>query len=254
MIRRLPIALLPVLLAAGCASTTDLDVTRAQIVQQQQRLSQIETKISNDKLLDMINQVGSLQAEVAKLKGDVEVLNYNLQTTQKRQNDLYNDLDQRLTPLEGKTAATPAPGADSAARTDDGEAAAAPTPTADPVGAEYDKALAQLRNRNFKQAIPALKTFINANPTAKQTPDARYWLGVAYNAERQFQPAIDTYQRFIELSPTHARVPDAMRNIGGCQRDLGDTARAKSTWQQLINKYPNSDAAQKAKQQLSALK
>ena len=127
MIRRLPIALLPVLLAAGCASTTDLDVTRAQIVQQQQRLSQIETKISNDKLLDMINQVGSLQAEVAKLKGDVEVLNYNLQTTQKRQNDLYNDLDQRLTPLEGKTAATPAPGADSAARTDDGEAAAAPT-------------------------------------------------------------------------------------------------------------------------------
>ena len=44
----------------------------------------------------MVSQLEAMKAEVAKLRGDVEVLNYNLQTTQKRQNDLYNDLDGRL--------------------------------------------------------------------------------------------------------------------------------------------------------------
>ncbi len=45
-----------------------------------------------------------------------------------------------------------------------------------------------------------------------------------------------------------------MRNLGGCQRDLGDAARAKATWQALIKKFPKSEAAQKAKQQLASLK
>ena len=150
-------------------------------------------------------------------------------------------------PLEGKTAAPAA----AAGETAGNPAVAQTQPTVDPVQAGYDQALGLLRQRDFKKAIPALKSFIDANP---QAPDARYWLGVAYNAERQFQPAIDTYQRFIELSPNHPRVPDAMRNLGGCQRDLGDTARAKSTWQALIKKFPKSEAAQKAKQQLASLK
>ena len=250
ILRRLTLAALPAFVAAGCASTNDLEQTRAQVVQQQQRLQQIESKISNEQLLEMLRQVEILKAETAKLKGDVEVLTYNLQTTQTRQNDLYNDLDQRLMPLEGKTAAPAA----AAGETAGNPAVAQTQPTVDPVQAGYDQALGLLRQRDFKKAIPALKSFIDANPQAAQAPDARYWLGVAYNAERQFQPAIDTYQRFIELSPNHPRVPDAMRNLGGCQRDLGDAARAKATWQALIKKFPKSEAAQKAKQQLASLK
>lgn len=247
--------LLLVALLAGCASTSDLDATRRQLDEiqrnSQQRFSQIETKISNEKLLEMVNQVEVLKSEVAKLRGDVEVLNYNLQTTQKRQNDLYNDLDQRLAPLEGKKA----DGGEAVANTDTAQSAASPQAApVDSTNADYERALGLLRNRDFKKAIPALKTFIDANPSAKQTPEARFWLGIAYNAERQYQPAIDTYNRFIELSPNHPKVPDALRNIGGCQRDLGDANAARATWQKLIKKYPKSDAAAKAKQQLATLK
>jgi TolA-binding protein len=45
-----------------------------------------------------------------------------------------------------------------------------------------------------------------------------------------------------------------MRNIGNCQRDLGDANAARTTWNKLIKQFPGSDAAGKAKQQLAALK
>ena len=177
------------LLLAGCASTSDVDETRRQIAQlnqqSQQRFSQIETKISNDKLLQMVDDVETLKAEVAKLKGDAEVLNYNLQTTQKRQNDLYTDLDQRLSVLEGhphSDSSTPP-----AATTDDSTLASTTTPSSttaapsgaaevtskattppDPVEKSYNQALSLLRTRDFKNAVPALKTFIDANPNAKR--------------------------------------------------------------------------------------
>ena len=100
---------------AGCASSSDVDDVRRQLAERdtasQQRLAQIESKISNEKLLEMVTQVEQLNAEVARLRGELDVQNYNLQTTQKRQNDLYSDLDLRLGKLEsggkasGKTSA-----------------------------------------------------------------------------------------------------------------------------------------------------
>ena len=100
--------------STGCATTGDLEETRRQLDQVNRqastRLNEVESKLSNEKLLEMVSQLEAMKAEVAKLRGDVEVLNYNLQTTQKRQNDLYNDLDGRLGHLENsgaKPAAAP---------------------------------------------------------------------------------------------------------------------------------------------------
>lgn len=244
------------LTAAGCASTSEVDEVRRQLSerdqQSQQRFSQIESKISNERLLEMVSQVERLNGDVAKLKGDIEVLNYNLQTTQKRQNDLYNDLDQRLARYEGNS--SPAVSAAPASAPSSSAAAPADPAAADPATADFDRALNLLRARDFAKAVPALKAFGDKYATAKQTPDAAYWLGVAYAANGQCKETITTHTAFAAKHPNHAKAPDALRNVGNCQRDLGDVPAARVTWGKLIKLYPSSDASAKAKQQLASLK
>jgi tol-pal system protein YbgF len=245
---RIAISSALLLTLAGCASTSDLEATRRQLDQVNQqattRIAAVESKLSNEKLLEMVSQVDNLKAEVAKLRGDIEVLNYNLQTTQKRQNDLYNDLDGRLGRLEGTgkhDASQPAAAAQQQAA---GDSQASP---------DYDKALNLLRARDFPNAVNALSLFIQQNPQAPQAAEAAYWLGVAHTALRQYDAAIDIHRRFVEQYPNNHFAPDALRNIGNCQRDLGQVDQAKNTYRRLIKLYPKSDAALKAKQALARM-
>ncbi|TDR80376.1 tol-pal system protein YbgF [Paludibacterium purpuratum] len=237
-------------LISGCATNADLEDTRQQINQVNQqasaRLSQIETKLSNDKLLDMVSQLDDLRAQVAKLSGEVEVLNYNLQSTQKRQNDLYADLDGRMNKLEGSS--SPA------------AASSAPAAVVPPVAGngaqtvpDYDRALNLLRQRDFANAITALGQYIKQNPNDPQAADALFWQGVAHTALKQYDAAIAIHRQFVEQYPNHPKAPDAMRNVASCQIELAQNDEAKVTLKRLIKLYPKSAAATKAKAMLKKL-
>jgi tol-pal system protein YbgF len=252
--KRLAIGSAMLALLSGCATTSDLDNTRREIVQVNQqassRLTQIESKLSNDRLLDMVSQLDDLKARVAKLSGEVEVLNYNLQTTQKRQNDLYADLDGRLARLENAGQASAA-----AARTPPPPSVSQPVnaATAAQASPDYDKALDLLRNRDFANAVNALSQYLKQNPDSPQVADATYWLGVAHTGLRQFDAAIAIHRKFVEQYPSHLKAPDALRNVAVCQQNLDQLDLARATLKRLIKLYPKSSAASKAKQQLKTL-
>lgn len=233
----------------GCATSQDLEETRRQIdlVNQQanSRLSQVETKLSNEKLLDLVSQVEVNKTELAKIRGDLEGLAYQLQATQKRQNDLYNDLDLRLGRFEGRSASEPV----THTRQETSEA----QPAEAVASTEYNKAIDLLRARKFGPAALALKRFTEQYPRAPEVPDATYWLGVAHTALRQYDAAIDIHRRFAEQYPAHPKTPDALRNMANCQRDLGQVDSAKETLKRLIRLYPKSSAAAKAKEQLAKM-
>ncbi|MDF0604823.1 tol-pal system protein YbgF [Neisseriaceae bacterium TC5R-5] len=234
-----------ILMLTACATSSDLEETRRKLDQVNQqasnRLSEVENKLANDKLLEMISQVESLKAEVAKLRGETEVLSYNLQTTQKRQNDLFNDLDSRLSTLEKTQKPEPAASAPSS------------DSTASNSRAEYDQALDLLRAREFPQAANAFRNFIQQNPQAAQIPDANYWLGVAHTALKQYDAAIDIHRRFVKQYPNHPLAPEALRNIGNSQQALDQLDQARATYKRLIKLYPKSESAKKAKLQLEKL-
>src|SRR5271170_7039038 len=100
-----------------------------------QRLGTLESTVKGQGLVDLLHDVEEIKADVAKLRGQYEVLTYELDQAQKRQRDLYLDLDGRLRKLEG-TAGAPAanasaaPAADSGASGATGVAAARPPPVA----------------------------------------------------------------------------------------------------------------------------
>src|SRR4030088_544899 len=66
-----------------------------------QRLDALETK--NAGVVDLFRDVEQIKGDIAKLRGQYEVLTYELEQAQKRQRDLYLDLDSRLRKIEAGT-------------------------------------------------------------------------------------------------------------------------------------------------------
>jgi tol-pal system protein YbgF len=79
-----------------------------------------------------------------------------------------------------------------------------------------------------------------------------YWAGNAQYAQREFRAAIATQRQLVATYPDSQKVPDALLNIASSQVELGDAPGARRTFQEVVAKYPTSEAATKARQRLSA--
>jgi tol-pal system protein YbgF len=223
-----------------------------------QRLDALETK--NAAVVDLFKDVEQIKADIAKLRGQYEVLTYELEQAQKRQRDLYLDLDSRLRKLEGGPGASAPAGTPGATDATPGVAGGVgPTPgpavPARPgdVAAEqraYDAALDQFKSGNYSAATSSFQTFARTYPRSPLAPSAMYWAGNAQYAQKDFRAAITTQRQLLAAFPDSQKVPDALLNIASAQIELGDSAGAKKTLEEIVAKYPTSEAAGKARQRL----
>ena len=221
-----------------------------------QRLDALETK--NAGVVDLFKDVEQIKADIAKLRGQFEVLTYELEQAQKRQRDLYLDLDGRLRKLEGGPgAAAAAPGATEVSPAVTG--GAGPTPFAGTQGrpgdvaAEqraYDAALDQFKSGNYSAATSSFQGFTRSYPRSPLAPSAMYWAGNAQYAQKDFRAAIATQRQLLAAFPDSQKVPDALLNIASAQIELGDNGGARKTLEEIVAKYPTSEAAGKARQRL----
>lgn len=240
-----------------------IDATNARLGQVQKqledRIAGLESQLKSQGLINLFREVELIKADIARLRGQAEVLTHELEQSQKRQRDLYVDLDSRLRKLESIPAASPAPATDAAAAPVAGSlpaAAPAPAPVARPdASAEqksYDAALDQFKGGNFAAAIAGFQAFVKAYPKSPLAPSAQYWIGNAQFAQKDYRGAIASQRQLIASYPDSQKLPDALLNIGSSQFELGDGAGARKTWQELVAKYPQTDAAAKARQRLAA--
>ncbi len=70
------------------------------------RLESIEELLSNQGLLEMLQQMETLEQEISRLRGELEVQNHVLEQIKKRQRDLYKDIDRRLQRFENPLTTT----------------------------------------------------------------------------------------------------------------------------------------------------
>jgi tol-pal system protein YbgF len=204
--------------------------------------------------LDLANQIESLKGEVARLRGQVESLTYELETAKKRQQDFYVDLDERLRKIEpagGAVTAPPAHATAGAAGKPAGDAAEAKKP-ADPAeeAKAYEAALNQFKAGKYKESAAAFAAFVKHHPDSDLAPSAQYWLGNSHYGLRDCKKAIEAQKVVVSRWGDHPKAPDAMLNMSTCQQELGDAKGARQTLEMLVSKYPGSSAAATASQRL----
>jgi tol-pal system protein YbgF len=200
--------------------------------------ARIDTKSDRSSALDMVNQQEQTLSEIAKLRGQVEVLSNELANVQKRQKDFYTDLDERIRKLEPRQVTI-----------DGREAAVDPNEQR-----SYDAAMALFKGGDYKTAAAALGDFVRRYPASGYAANAQYWLGNAYYALRDYKNAISAQETVVSQYRDSPKAPDAMLNIASSYTELKDTKNAKKALKDLVAKYPESSAAQAAKDRLAVLK
>lgn len=192
----------------------------------------VDAKADKTSTLDLISQHDQTMQEIAKLRGQIEVLANDLANVQKRQKDLYVDIDARLKKLEPRQV------------TIDGKEEAVQQSEQ----STYDAAIALYKSGDYKAAITALDAFVRQYPASPYAATAQYWLGNSYYAVADYKNGIFALQQVVKTYPDSPRAPDALLNIATMYTEQKDAKKAKATLDQLAAKYPDSTAAQSAKQ------
>jgi len=193
--------------------------------------------------LELSGQIQRQAEEISRLRGQIETLNYELETAKKRHQDFYLDLDTRLRKYETSSASNaavdPAEGANS-------------KPAGDPSreGQEYEAALNQFKAGKYKEAGAAFAAFVQKYPDSSLAPNAQYWLGNAWYAQHNCSKAIEAQSVVTVKYARSAKAPDAWLAIATCQQELGNPTGAKRSLETVVAKYPASPAAESAQQRL----
>lgn len=198
----------------------------------------VETKADKASVLDLAQQNQMLQEEVAKLRGQVEVLTNALEMNVQRQKDFYVELDERLKKLEPTT------------RIVNGQEINVERAEQQ----RYDAAMNAFKQGKYPEAEKAFSSFLQQYPTSSYAASAQHGLGNAYFAQKGCVNAIKAQKVVVDRYAESPEAPNAMLNMATCYVLQKKTWSAKKTLKELIKRYPDAPAAQTAQARLKTLK
>ena len=268
-------ALAPPVQAMDDATAAQLAALQQQVDALNQRLSATQSQQASP-ILTLQSQIDDLKSDLEKLRGRLDEQAHELSVAEKRQTDLYQDLDSRLRALtQNGTSGTPgassgggaangagvsandASGNDASGNGADagnGSQNAMTAPAGgDTVTRDYQLALSQFKQGDYKGAIGSFQKFVKANPHDERASSAQYWIGNAYFSLKNFKSAAAAQQRLMALYPHSHKVPDAMLNLSSAQVEMGNLDAAQATLKKLVRKFPNTPAAQLGRKRLQLL-
>lgn len=213
---------------------------RGRFTEQEGRVQKLEAAARGQ--IELQNQIEALRADIARLRGQLEVITNDLEQAQKRQRDFYVDLDTRLRKFE----------AAAIVEVEGAPPTAASTPAVDPAAEtrDYEAALNLLKAGKNKEAATAFLAFVKAYPSSSFVVSAQFWAASSLYQTHEVAKAAELFAKVAETMPDDARAPEALLGLSSCQNELGDKRGARATLEKIVSKYPSSPAAQTARQRL----
>lgn len=96
------------------------------------------------------------------------------------------------------------------------------------------------------QKINLLNTMTRKFPTSSLVTDANMEIAKTYMADERFKEAIPYLNNIIKAQDNNSQKPQAYLRLGICYYNLNNTGEALNQYKTLIDKYPNSDEADAA--------
>lgn len=256
-IKAILILVLSLALLAGCVTPQqqqrvdqDLAEMKRRLAESEQALVALRKDVSGQNggqisglarnQADLRADFDGLRAEMQRLAGQVDERsgrNQNLEAQIARLRDELNfkvkAIEERLAHLES----APAP------------QAAVPSPA--PANAEelYQKGLDAIRqDGDFVRGRQNLEAFLQKNPRHPLAINAKYWIGEAWYGEKKYENAILQFQDVIQEFGDHPKVASALLKQGMAFQALGDQPNARVIYQKVVERFPLSEEAKKAKE------
>ena len=199
-----------------------------------------------------LNQIEALQQRNMVLEGRVEELEFQLKQNEAEFRDRYLDLDERLTRLmdgesQPSVELSDTPDARISSPMELGTVPGKPVAEEDALEQgereAYQAAFALIREREFDQALDALRGMLKDYPRGQYAANVQYWLGEVLMAQGQHESARKEFQLVMDQYPESNKIPDAAYKLGRLYDLLGDQTAARKHLEGVISQFPDSSAA-----------
>jgi TolA-binding protein len=233
----------------------ELEVVSEDMARRVGQLEEVTRARGQDEILKM-ETMEQLRSEVARVRGDLEVLQRDYEVSSTSGTGFQQDVDTRLLTTESRLAAVEKSLGIKPAASAPVVSAPADTPAADPTAAAStpEEAFAliekNLAEGNGGAARAVAKKFIAASAKHDRVPEAWYRIAESWQNEGDYKQAAASFQVVVEKYAQSTWASWSMLRQGECFEALGDKEAAKIFYGDVVRLYPKSKAAKEAKEHL----
>ncbi len=225
------------------------ETLRDRIAKADQKIAEVQTKIdelnqvSRKSGANLAVELGKLQEDFARVKGDLEASQHRLGDVEGGLKKLQGDTDARFAALKGAGALD-----DYTARQ---KLAALPKP--DDKSAVFAAAQKEERDGDKGVAREMYDEYARRWPSDPRAAEARFRAGEIAFGQKRWRDALLSYGKVAEDFPRADVAPDAMLGAAESMLNLDMKDDARAILEQLVEKYPKSKAAARARTRLAEL-
>lgn len=223
------------LVFVGCSSANQGDVRRLEVGLTELRSLQAETT----------TRMSDLEQELRQLSGRLEEIEFKT----KRSPDvdsLKNDLNQLKRRI-------PPPAIVPTALLETDERYYAQQEKGTDLGTVLDEAFLALREGRFDNADNALARAYDQATKKQDKANVLFWIGITKEARAEYKRALEAFLSGIAENPTSPKIASSLLRQSGVLLKLGDTKGARAALNKIVEDFPKSDEATKAKDRLKSL-
>jgi tol-pal system protein YbgF len=228
---------------AGLADTSaNVDQMRREVNALKEKMEEVRYQLDR--------QIGRSTKEGEQRIKDLEAKVGKVGEELKAQAGLLKQRDEEIRVLRESMQARTTESAPSGAASDSREKTA---PESEGAKKEYDDAWRLVERKDYRAAIPRLKEFLKKHSNSGLADNAQYWLGECYYGLKEYDQAILEFDAVRRKYPKGDKVPAALLKQGFAFAELGDKVDARLILQELVDRFPQSEEAGRAKQRLKTL-
>ncbi len=116
----------------------------------------------------------------------------------------------------------------------------------------YGHALNLFKQGNYLEALQTFQAVLDAGAPSGLEDNCYYWMGECSYGAKKYTEAIGYFEKVFTFAVSEKK-DDAQMMLGNCYTAMGDKAKAKTAYQQLIKKFPASPFIKRAKEKLASL-
>lgn len=233
---------------------SNLADTRANLQQLQREFSGLRERIEETRF-QVGRQLGQSTREGDQRVKDLEARVAKLGEALKAQEEASKSRDGELKQLrealqQAQSAAAAAAATASANELVVADSAAGETAV---VKRDYEIAWHAMEKRDYRLAISRFKDFLKRHPKSNLADNAQYWIGESHYGLREFDQAIIEFDAVRRRYPQGEKVPAALLKQGFAFAEMGEKLNARLLLQEVVEKYPDTPEAGKAKVRLKTI-
>ena len=117
----------------------------------------------------------------------------------------------------------------------------------------YQNALYEFKMKNFTQSLSQFAELAKTLPVTDLTDNCEYWMGECHYALGRYTDAVNQFGNVFKY-PGSDKTDDALLMRGNCFMKLQQNDKAKEEFKKLLEQFPDSEYAPRAREKVATIK